>query len=187
MKKTLLILILFVYVSASAQQYRKFLFAIDLGGPNSKSYFPINSFTMEPSYRVNDKVLVGFRIEATGIVSMTGANNSFLGSMGLNAHYYLNQSSARPFLGIGIGLYNPSNNFIMNSTDNLNQRNGLGLYPRAGLEIGHFRVMMEYNFIQTMKDYISYDLPMPGHYENINKSYFSLKVGIFVRGGKKKN
>ncbi len=187
MKKILLISIVLLSISASAQQYRKFLFAIDVGILNKKS-FPISSFTLEPGYRISDKMLIGFRIEATGFISSMGSTNQSLGSMGINAHYYLKQSRVRPFAGLGIGLYNPSNNFIMNSTDNLNQRNGLGFYPRIGMEAGHFRVMMEYNLIQPMKDYISYDIPTTsGHYENINKSYFSIKIGVFLGGGKKKN
>jgi len=177
---------LLISVSAVAQHYRKFLFAIDVGMPNSKLK-PIGLLTMEPSYRVSDRIAVGFRMEQIGFVSMIGSNNSSLGSMGINGHYYFVMTTLRPFCGLGIGLYNPSNNFIMSNTETQNQRNGLGIYPRIGLELGHARLMLEYNFIQKMNDYISYDSPgIPGHYETVNKSYFSLKIGFFIGGGKKK-
>jgi hypothetical protein len=79
----------------------------------------------------------------------------------------------------------------MSNTDTQNQRNGLGVYPRVGIDFGHARVMLEYNFIQKMNDYISPDFnPMmpnaQGHYETINKSYLSLKIGFFIGGGRKK-
>jgi len=181
---------LFVSASAGAQHYRKFLFAIDVGMPNSQLK-PVGLFTMEPTYRVSDRIAVGFRMEAIGFVSMAGSTNSSLGSMGLNGHYYFDMTSLRPFCGLGIGLYNPSNNVIMSSTDTKNQRNGLGIYPRIGLEFGHMRLMLEYNFIQKMNDYISpeFNPQMPGaqgHYEMVNKSYFSIKIGFFIGGGEKK-
>src|SRR5438094_945682 len=107
MNKVLLITILLASTCASAQQYRKFLFAIDVGLLNSKSHLPINSFTMEPGYRVSDKVLIGFRMEQIGMFSTTGGRNESLGSIGINGHYYFKSSSVRPFFGLGIGLYNP--------------------------------------------------------------------------------
>jgi hypothetical protein len=130
-------------------------------------------------------------MEQIGFVSTTGSNNASLGSMGINGHYYFNMTSLRPFCGLGIGVYNPSNNFVMNNTETQSQRNGFGVYPRIGLEFGHIRLMLEYNFIQNMNDYISPDFnPImtgaQGHYETVNKSYLSLKIGFFVGGGKKK-
>jgi hypothetical protein len=185
MNRLLLAILISISANANAQQYRKFFFAIDIGSPNSKLK-PRGSFTMEPSYRINDKLTVGLRMEQIGFLSGIGGDDVSLGSMGINAHYYFSPQSMRPFCGIGVGLYNPSNNFIMSSTDDRNQRNGFGVYPRAGLEFGHMRLMLEYNFIQKMTDYISFDVPGNGHYETVDKSYLSLKIGLLIGGGKKK-
>jgi hypothetical protein len=186
MNKLVLIAMLFVSASTSAQQYRKFLFAFDIGYPKSQ-FGPIGSFSMEPGYRVTDKILIGYRMETIGFVSMIGANNISLSSMGINGQYYYSLSSVRPFFGMGIGLFNPSNNFIMSNTETQNQRNGLGIYPRIGLGVGHIRFMAEYNFIQKMSDYIpSHMIGTQGHYEQVNKSYLSFKIGFFFGGGRKK-
>jgi hypothetical protein len=189
MKKIVLVAMLFISASAAAQHYRKFLFALDVGMPNSKLK-PAGLFTMEPAYRVNDKIAIGFRMETVGFVSTIGGNNLSLSSMGINGHYYFDLP-VRTFCGLGIGLYNPSNNFIMSNTETQSQRNGLGIYPRIGLEFGHARLTLEYNFIQNMNDYVSpeFNPMMPlaqGHYEIVNKSYLSLKIGFFIGGGKKK-
>jgi len=185
-----LISMLLISANAGAQHYRKFLFAVDIGAPIS-NLNPIGLFAMEPTYRLSDKIAIGFRMEQIGFVSTAGSNNASLGSMGINGHYYFDMTSLRPFCGVGIGLYNPSNNFIMSNTDAQNQRNGLGIYPRIGLEFGHARLMLEYNFIQKMNDYITPEFnPMvpgaQGHYEMVNKNYLSIKIGFFIGGGKKK-
>jgi len=194
MKKVVFILLFLVSVTANAQQYRKFLFAMDFGSPltSAASSTPIGLFSLEPGYRIHDNVLIGFRIESTGMFSNIGTDNISLSSMGINGQYYFSQKPIRPFAGLGIGLYNPNNNFIISNTDNLSQRNGIGFYPRVGFELGHMRLMLEYNIVQTMKYYISPDMPpimginYTGHYENINQSYLSLKIGFFIGGGKKK-
>ncbi len=186
MNKLLLVPFLFASTYASAQQYRKFLFAIDVGVPMGKAG-SVGSFTLEPSYRLNDKTLIGFRMEQIGIISMIGANSSSLGSMGINYQRYASLSTGRFFYGGGIGLYNPSDNFIMSNTDKLNQRNGFGIYPRIGWEFGHLRLMAEYNFIEKMNYFLSYNsIGSIGHYELVDKSYLALKLGIFIGGGKRK-
>jgi hypothetical protein len=185
MSRLLLLVTLYASINASAQQYKKFLFAFDLGVPMS-NLSPIGSFTLEPGYRINDKSLIGFRMEQIGIVSMAGGNSHSLGSMGINYQRYLSLSTGRFFYGGGIGLYNPSDNFIMSNTDRLNQRNGFGFYPRIGWELGHLRLMVEYNFIQKMSDYLtSYALGAISRYELVDKSYLGLKIGFFIGGGKK--
>lgn len=190
MKQLVLVAMLLLAINAEAQHYRKFLFSFDIGYPTSS----LNSgglFAMEPAYRLNDKILIGFRSEVIGFISMAGSSNSSLASMGLNGQYYFNSTSSRPFCGLGIGLYNPSDNFIMSNTDSRNQRNGFGVYPRVGLDFGHGRLMLEYNFIQEMNNYISPGTyaaiqGAQGYYEMVNPSYLSLKIGFFIGGGKKK-
>lgn len=190
MKQIVLVATLLLAINAEAQQYRKLLFAFNIGLYASD----LNSrglFAMEPAYRLNDKILIGFRTEVIGFVSMMGSSNSSLGSMGLNGQYYFNTTSSRLFCGLGVGLYNPSNNFIMSNTDARNQRDGFGIYPRLGFDFGHGRLMLEYNLIQKMNNYISPGINAiingaQGHYEMVNPSYLSLKIGFFIGGGKKK-
>jgi len=184
MRKLLFIALVLAMTNVQAQQYRKFLFAVQFGLPDDQS-FPIGSFAMEPGYRLHDRVQLGFRMEAQTIFSSYGGNNNPVSSMGINAHYYFFK---RAFVGVGLGIFNPSNNFIMSNTDTYNQRNGIGFYPRVGWDLGHFRLMAEYNFVQPMKDYIFYpNAGMMGHYEMVNKNYLSVKIGFFIGGGRNKS
>jgi hypothetical protein len=179
MKKVVLVAILLLAVSsAKAQQYRKFLFAFDTGYPVGNSN-PIAMFAIEPAYRINDKILVGLRIEPIAFNYYKTGYNSPLRSMGLNGQYYFKLTSMRLFSGVGMGLYNPISN-----AETKNQRNGFAVYPRVGLDFGHARVMIEYNLIQKMNNYIPDTYS--GHYETVNLSYLSLKIGLFIGGGKKK-
>jgi hypothetical protein len=188
MKKLLLAAMLFSTVGATAQQYRRFLFALDLGYPIS-NLNPKGLVSMEPAYRLNDKILIGFRMETIGIGRIPNGSTTgdpYLNSMGLNGQYYFSFNSMRLFCGAGLGLYNP---FIMNRT--INHLSGLGVYPRIGIDFGHARVLIEYNFIQKMNHLIVTDFnPMiptaNWHYEIVNKSYLSLKIGFFIGGGRKK-
>jgi hypothetical protein len=58
----------------------------------------------------------------------------------------------------------------------------------VGVDLGHFRLIVEYNFVGNMTDYVfSYrGSPAPtGQFESINKNYLNLKIGFFFGGGKK--
>ena len=187
MKKLLVFVFLAISLVANGQNYRKVFFAIDLGAPLGKNS-GIGSISLEPSYRINDKMSAGFRIEHNGILSMTGGSNPFLGSLGVSYQYYL-PFKPRVFVGGGIAIFNPSNNFILSSTDTMNERDRLGFFPRVGVDLGHFRIMVEYNFVGNMTDYVSTygNAGVPGgFYQSVNKNYFNLKFGFFVGGGRKK-
>ena len=187
MKLLLVLSLLIIPFLANGQSYRKVFFAIDWGAPFAKNS-GIGSISLEPSYRINDKMSAGFRIEHNGIVSMNDGGNPFLGSLGVSYQYYI-PFKPRVFVGGGIAIFNPSNNFILSSTDTMNERNRLGFFPRVGVDLGHFRVMVEYNFVGDMTDYVSTygNAGVPGgFYQSVNKNYFNLKFGFFVGGGRKK-
>jgi len=57
--------------SADAQHYRKFLFAIDVGMPNSKLK-PVGLFTMEPAYRISDRIAVVFEWKKSDLSQWPG-------------------------------------------------------------------------------------------------------------------
>ncbi len=165
MKKLLVFVFLAISLVANGQNYRKVFFAIDGGAPLGKNS-GIGSISLEPSYRINDKMSTGFRIEHNGILSMTGGSNPFLGSLGVSYQYYL-PFKPRVFVGGGFAIFNPSNNFLISNTDTQNERNRLGFFPRVGVEtFGNAGVP-------------------GGFYQSVNKNYFNLKFGFFVGGGRK--
>lgn len=187
MKKILLLILLCTSLTGLSQNYRKVFLALDLGIPLGKNS-GIGSISLEPGYRINDKMSVGFRIEHNGLASMGGSNNPYVASIGLSYQYYLPIKS-RFFVGGGLALFNPNNNFLVSNTDTKNERNRLGFFPRVGLELGHFRIMAEYNFVGNMTDYIntSGNTGIPGGYfKSIDKNYFNFKIGFFVGGGKRR-
>lgn len=186
MKKMPLLILMCLPLTGLSQNYRKAYFALDLGIPLGKNS-GIGSISLEPSYRINDKMSAGFRIEHNGLFSMNGSNNQYVASIGLSYQYYLPFKS-RIFVGGGLALFNPSNNFFVSNTDTKNERNRLGFFPRVGVDLGHFRMMVEYNFVGNMAEYISTlnaGIPV-GYFQSINKNYFNFKIGFFVGGGRKK-
>jgi hypothetical protein len=174
--KKLLILLLITANLAYAQHYRKFRVAFDFGSPIAGTS-SLGVFAYEPSYRINDNVLVGFRIEQMGILSTIGSANKSLGSFAITSHYYLNKNF---FIGGGLGLYSPTN---ANSKD---EKNGVGFFPRVGFECGHFHTTMEWNITQHMRVYENNDA-YPGIETSsyTNRNYLTLKAGFFIGGGKK--
>lgn len=176
--KKLLFLLLMTTTVTQAQHYRKFRLAFDFGSPFASSS-PIGLFAYEPGFRINDNVLLGFRIEQIGILSMTGGSNKSLGSFAITSHYYLTKKF---FVGVGFGLYSPAN------TNSKDERNGLGFFPRVGFESGHFHASLEWNITQKMRVYESSGEPFPGveTFSDKNRNYLSLKIGLFIGGGRKK-
>lgn len=188
MKTLLAFSLLTMSLVANGQNYRKVFFAMDFGIPSATNHGGVGSLTLEPSYRINDKMAVGFRIEQRGFLSMLGGGAMPLASLGLSYQYYL-PTRARVFIGGGFAVFNPTNSFLVGNTDTMNERNRWGFFPRIGFDFDHFRLMAEYNFVGNMTDYVtSYrGSPMPtGQFESINKNYLNLKFGFFIGGGRKK-
>lgn len=189
MKKLLVLICLALPFTAIGQNYRKVFFAIDLGMPMAKQNL-LGSFTLEPNFRINDKMSVGLRLEQRLFLSASlgGKTDTSTGSIGLSYQYYL-PVPKRIFVGGGMAVFNPTNNFLMSNSDTQNERNRWGFFPRIGIDLGHFRLVAEYNFVGNMTEYFSTfgNNGIPGgFYESVNKSYFSLKLGFFIGGGRKK-
>lgn len=136
---------------------------------------------MEPKYNITDQVSVGLRMEATamarGYVDVNG--NAFSGKAGLGlsfvptVDYFFTQSTVRPFIGAGGGIYNLVTAEI-NTTDNqfvkLPAATRFGGVVRAGVDVWHLKAAVEYNMV--------------GKTQGINNNYIGLKLGIVIGGGK---
>ncbi|HAI84348.1 MAG TPA: hypothetical protein DCL43_11820 [Chitinophagaceae bacterium] len=133
------------------------------------------AFSLEPQYRINNKINVGLRIEGAAVGSVnTGSGNadvSVLSSYTASGEYYFKPSGFRPFAGVGAGIYRLANASVSassgSSSPTINQSGSkFGFYPRVGFETGHFRVTSEYNVVT-------------------DGGYLSFKLGFFFGGGKK--
>jgi opacity protein-like surface antigen len=142
---------------------------------------------LEPGYRVTDMVLVGLRLEsaiiARGIKGIS--NNDFSGeaasnvSYTLNGQYYFNDHYVRPFIGFGFGLFSlAAVKFNTGTTnpdaDDVGAETRFGFYPRAGLDIGHFNLSLDYNIVPPT------DVPGGGEVKN---NYLAIRAGVSIGGG----
>lgn len=138
---------------------------------------------LEPKYNVNNHFTLGFRVEY-----MFYRKNNFIDydpnnpywsdfdsdgwsfSSVLTGDYYFNDHYIRPFVGIGAGVFysyvTKENSFFDQQENSL----AFGYVPRVGINVGQFRVALEYNFILS---------------ESVDLNYLSLKLGYEIGGGKK--
>ena len=191
----LALLLVFFVTSAFTQEFIKlraeFGFGYGLNYPvyqeHESNIAPLAYFA--PSYRLNDKMVVGFKMEVALTRDIT------IGSYGPNVQYYFSNKSFRPFAGAGIGLYHQKLSILDISPPypntgafSANEETSFGFYPRVGFDYRHITLTIDYNIVATSKALIQDNSLAPpntinGHLEN---NYLGLKLGIFIGGGRKK-
>ena len=154
-------------------------------------------FAIEPKYAVMDQLAVGLRMEAAltarGFVSSDGesaqadvkASSSYLAT----GDYYFSNNTFRPFAGVGAGIFRLAaakfDNGEGGSDELFASSSKFGGMVRAGFELSHFRLGIEYNLISSTK--ITGDDGAGGTYTvSAKNSYMGLKAGFFFGGGRKK-
>ena len=194
MKKlfTLITLSLIMAVAVSAQDYKAFRVGLGLGyalGSGSGSSGGV-LIAVEPSYRLSDNLSLGLRWEtaaitrgSTGTISPTTTIDvAAIGSFTLNGQYYLGggESSFRPFVGAGLGLFSLAA-VNVNSSGTVGTaavaESTFGFYPRAGFDLGHFNITLDYNIIPSTA--------VVGTTDKVSNSYFGFRIGAYIGGGKK--
>jgi outer membrane protein W len=122
---------------------------------------------IEPKFNVTDHLSAGLRLEGAGFVTQdvkvssggTSANVS-QGARGVaaflaKADYYLTDSTVRPFVGVGLGLYRIGAGSQSVSSgaggatvvQTASSFRGFGFAPQAGLNLGGFRLAATYHVI----------------------------------------
>ena len=136
------------------------------------------AFYLEPRYGISDQITLGFRlggdILASGTYERNGVNadddfasvsisgiSSYLATM----DYYFSTNTFRPYAGLGVGLYSgESASATVGGTSlfdaELEKQSGLGVMPRLGANIGHFKMILSYNlpFEKKLPKYLSFTL-----------------------------
>ena len=146
-------------------------------------------FNVEPKYAVIPQLSVGLKLEADLIIrdikiddkgkeTIAEATAQGIASYLATADFHLTQKSFRPFVGAGLGIYSIAAAKASGSSSESEllgegASNNFGAMIRAGFDVGHFRLAMAYNF--AGKDAI-----------NSNTGFFSMTVGVYIGGGKKK-
>ena len=155
-------------LAAQSQNYRHFewdLLRIGYTAPQSDYYRAGIAGGTEIRYNATDNLSVGLRGELAFYSSDLDGQNIDIGaatSTLITGDYYLKSSGGfRPFGGVGIGFFTGARAVISdrNFTEPTNYSGGrsLGLTPRLGMELGHFRVSVEYNytFRSRVTDYLT--------------------------------
>ena len=164
------------------------------GGEGAKGGF---LFALEPKYEVIPNLSVGIRWEIAimvrGSVDQTNSTAKVdakaAGSYLATGDYYFSQTKVRPFAGAGLGIYklaaaSASSNGSTTTTASASAGSKFGEMVRAGVELSHFRVGVEYNIVPSTK------------LETVNSSgvhtttstkngYLGIKVGFVIGGGRK--
>lgn len=153
------------------------------------------AISLEPKFQVLDQLAIGGRIESVllgqNIKNLYSSNEDFKlkayqSFIATGEFYFTKEYRLRPFAGAGAGLYS----IIATSTDYYyaDEQGGdrqfkFGGMLRAGVEIKHLRIGLEYNFIpNTTNSY--YDNSNGQTYTVDNKNaYFAVKVGFCFSGG----
>jgi outer membrane protein W len=191
------ILLLASVVIAKAQDAQFKPFKVDLalgyaipGGTGAKGGV---LFALEPKYAVIPNVSVGLRMEAAvmarGQVNADGSTADVdvkaAGSYLLTGDYYFTATTVRPFAGLGLGIYSlaAASANSNGTTASASAGSKFGEMVRAGVEIAHFRVGVEYNIVPKTKYEVVTGTGTKSEFSSKN-GYIGIKLGFFIGGGK---
>jgi outer membrane protein X len=190
MKKTIFFYsLLFITVSNSLGQSVNYkAFKVDLGMlyafPSDASFDGGAGFYLEPKYNLTDNVALGLRLE-TALLALNYIDPvdlsihtvaASLSSYAATIDYYVTEKYFRPFVGMGIGLYQLSvadiSLDVTGPNVTVSSEPHFGFVPRIGVLIGHFRLALAYNVITGVE-------------EEFGANYMAIKIGWEIGGGKK--
>jgi len=199
MKKVFLALCMLVAVSASAQEFKPFKVNLSLGFAKPLGVGASGGvlFGIEPKYGLNDNIDLGVRLEsalvARGVTVMgESATGDVAGisSAVLTGNYLLSTGNFRPFIGLGLGLFNVASAGVItvdngqtNENVSFSAATKLGAMVRAGFKAGHFVVGVEYNAISA-SDGLRISSSANVGTISIKNSYLGVKLGFDIGGGR---
>ena len=171
-------------VKAQDRQYKPFKVEIagGIGIPASGRVGYLLS--IEPKYALDDQLSIGLRNESFVIFQKPFGNLSTIGTLSIRSYSftsdrYINLSGRKRLsAGAAAGIYQyargtANRDDYKSLTRDKFSTLQLGLAPRIGLELSHFRMGIEYTFVLGHPD------------QPIN--YFSAKVGLLIGGGTYRN
>ncbi|HEY2722522.1 MAG TPA: hypothetical protein VGI82_12395 [Chitinophagaceae bacterium] len=164
------------------------------GGSGSKAGV---LFAVEPKYAVISNLSIGLRMEGAVIARFNGYDaEGNLNDVSVKAsgsyivtgdYYFTDNYHVRPFAGIGGGIYTIAGAEANDdNSSNVSVGSKFGGMIRAGIELSHFRVGIEYNLVPktTFTGNDSQGNPTTGL--TSSNSYLGIKVGVCFGGGPRK-
>jgi hypothetical protein len=195
MKKIVLSILFLATVAIANAQHEFKPFKVDVslgyaipGGEGAKGGV---LFVVEPKYAVIPEVSVGLRIEAAvmarGRADASGTTSEVdvkaAGSYLATGDYYFTSSTVRPFAGLGLGIYSLAAASTEDNGASVSAGSKFGQMVRAGVELSHFRVGLEYNIVpKTTMEYINSNGVKTT--SSMKNGYIGIKVGFCIGGGK---
>lgn len=185
MKETcLVVLAFFVWLTAGAQDYRKFKFGMGLGYAAASQSNGGIAMYFEPMFRITDNIAVGTKFEYAGLATAKSTESSVnIGSLSINGQYYLSNKKFRPFIGAGLGFYSmaPMDLLLGFSLESVT---AFGFYPRIGFDLGHFNFTLDYNIISQKAPATITLIGIPiGTVAERDANYLGIKIGFSLGGG----
>jgi hypothetical protein len=157
-------------------------------------------FALEPKYAVMPQLSVGLRLEAALTARGFEANDGSSASAKVAASssylatgdYYFSNNTFRPFVGAGVGIFQLASASFDNSqidgTVGTGSATKFGGMIRAGFELSHFRLGIEYNLIGKSSESTTESDGNGNTFTSTvssKNSYLGLKLGFFFGGGRK--
>ena len=150
-------------------------------------------FAVEPKYAVMSSLSLGLRMEGAVVARFSGydengevtdASVKASGSYLVTGDYYFTDNySFRPFAGGGAGIFSMATAEVNSNSGEVSGGTKFGGMIRAGFELSHFRLGLEYNIIPKTT--------FTGYDENgeittgltSKNGYIGIKVGVCIGGG----
>jgi hypothetical protein len=151
-------------------------------------------FVVEPKYAVMSALSLGLRMEGAVIARFGGydadgypndisvkASGSYLAT---GDYYFTDNYHFRPFAGAGAGIFRIAGVEVTSTTGAVSASTKFGGMIRAGAELSHFRLGIEYNIVPntTFSGFNSNGDPATLTSKN---GYIGLKIGVCFGGGPK--
>jgi outer membrane protein X len=152
-------------------------------------------FAVEPKYALINAFSVGLRMEGAVVARFSGydqngqpmdASVKASGSYLVTGDYYFTDNySFRPFAGAGAGIFTLASVEVNSTSGEVSGGSKFGGMVRAGIELSHFRLGLEYNIVPKTT--------FTGYDENgevtsgltSKNGYMGIKVGVCIGGGKR--
>ncbi|HET9825207.1 MAG TPA: hypothetical protein VFP87_07735, partial [Chitinophagaceae bacterium] len=100
-------------------------------------------------------------------------------------YYFMNDYAFRPFAGAGMGLYRIAGVQVNSGTEGASATSKFGGMIRAGVELSHLRVGVEYNIVPSTT-FQGYDMNGNPATLTSKNGYIGLKLGVCFGGGRVK-
>lgn len=170
----ILCLLFFLFVqrpdgfSQHVNEYKRLKVIISSGTTLSTGLFPGLLLSLEPQYRISDKIALGAQLQSSVVIMLVDGDQieSFdIGTIYGTINYYLKRiNRIQPFLGAGTGVAQQE---YFDSQKGYGVTNDPSLLLRAGFDYRHLTSSVEYNILTY-------------------QGFLSIKLGVSIGGGKRK-